>query len=83
MADDKKKERDGKLPYEPPRLMDLVGGVAHAQQSDCRQGSNPNTSCNPGGTAVVGQCRAGSIASAQHCKDGGAPGKRCQAGTTF
>ncbi len=62
-----------KIPYEPPRLIDLSGGVAHAQETmglDCRSGS-----------VAAGQCYNGSVASQNQCKAGSSAGKeQCQAG---
>ena len=72
-----------KLPYEPPQILDLGGGVAHAQgPSQCQAGGSPQQQCNSGATASGGQCQAGSVASS-NCNTGSAPtSSKCNAGST-
>jgi len=65
------KDRNTKMPYEPPRLFDLGGvDVAYAQ-ADCR----------PGGSPVAGQCKDGSMAPTEKCRSGGNAGTECRLGT--
>jgi len=66
-----KDDKGPRIPYEPPRLFDLGGGIAYAQ-SICNPGGSPGAvSCTPGGAASGGQCKSGGTASG-----------RCWAGTT-
>lgn len=74
-----------KIPYEPPRLIDLSGGVAHAQETmglDCRSGSVAAGQCYSGSVASQNQCKAGSSAGKEQCQAGGSPGKQCMSGST-
>ncbi len=59
-----------KLPYEPPKILDLGGGVAYAGARHCKAGNVPSA-----------QCKAGGAAAAKQCKAGGSPQKQCKAGT--
>ena len=82
-----------KLPYEPPQILDLGGGVAYAQQGkQCAAGVYPQQQCQTGATASGGQCNAGSVASttcntgsspsSNQCNQGGvASGGKCQDGS--
>jgi len=59
-----------KMPYEPPKILDLGGDVAYAAKH-CKAGSVPG-----------GKCQAGSVAGAvKQCQAGGSPQKKCQAGS--
>ena len=69
MASTKDKEKRTKMPYEPPQLFSLGGGVAHAAEN-----------CIPGGSPTVGACQSGSGAFASHCLSGGAAGGKCELG---
>lgn len=82
MSEDK---ASGKVPYEPPRLIDLTGGVAHAQETaglDCRSGSVAAGQCMNGQVANQNQCKSGSAAQKEQCQAGGSPGKHCMSGST-
>jgi hypothetical protein len=69
MTSTKDKDKKTKIPYEPPRLFDLDGGVAYAAAP-----------CSPGGSPAGGACADGSAATAGHCKTGNVAGGQCQAG---
>lgn len=73
-----------KLPYEPPKILDLGGGVAYAaaacragsvaQSVACRAGGSPQKTCQAGSVAYGGFCKAGSVAGAK-CMPGSVPQK--------
>lgn len=79
-----------KLSYEPPKILDLGGGVAYAGKH-CRTGSVPGGQCQAGGAAASAKCQAGgspqkkcqagSVAYGGFCKSGSVAGKQCQAGS--
>ena len=71
-----------KLPYEPPKILDLGGGVAYAAAS-CKAGSTPGgkpTLCRAGGSPQTG-CQAGSVAYGSSCKAGSVAGSKCKPGS--
>ena len=72
MTDSKNNEKDSRIPYEPPRLFDLGGGVAYAAAPGA---------CSPGGSPTAGQCTPGSAATGGKCQSGGAAGSVCQNGS--
>ncbi|MDQ5985243.1 MAG: hypothetical protein CSYNP_00950 [Syntrophus sp. SKADARSKE-3] len=85
-----------KIPYEPPRIIDLAGGTAHAQTistdgssadsaddgKNCRSGSVAIQQCMNGSVASQNQCKSGSTAGKEQCQAGGSPGNHCQSGST-
>lgn len=78
-----------KIPYEPPRIIDLVTGTAYAQQTmdtsagtNCRIGSVASSYCSNGSVAGAGKCTNGSAAGSSHCTNGGSPGAHCMHGST-
>ncbi|MBW2005697.1 MAG: hypothetical protein JRI72_14070 [Deltaproteobacteria bacterium] len=62
MTDPKDDDQKTKIPYEPPRLFDLGGGVAYAAAPHCGIGGSPPS----------GQCREGTT-PAKLCKVGVQP----------
>jgi len=63
MTGSEKENKDTRAPYEPPKLFNLGGGVAHAQVSQCKPGGSPaGASCLPGGAATVTACSPGAVA---------------------
>ncbi len=81
MTDPKEEKKDSRIPYEPPRLFSLGGGIAYAVDTVCRQGGLPYlTQCTTGGTAQAGECKSGSTASAR-CRSGGQANYQCKTGT--
>ena len=88
-----KKKIDFKIPYEPPRVLDLGGGVAYADESkDCKSGgvalnncsggnspASPSKDCKAGGSPGV-NCSSGSMASGYKCNHGSFAGEFCKAG---
>jgi hypothetical protein len=97
MSESDDKDNKAGLPYEPPMLIDLGGGVAHAQ-AKCQVGGSPSAgACNTGSTASSGKCSTGGVAGshkggcasgwaasgADGCKTGGtAAGYSCDTGAT-
>jgi len=80
MTDTSKKDKDSRVPYEPPKLFDLGGGVAYAQETVCNFGGTPGVvACMPGNYALGGRCRSGGQAAGQ-CKTGGTALYRCKTG---
>ncbi len=91
MKDSKGKNKEPRAPYEPPRLLNLGGGVAYAQGA-CKAGGSPGTStctngttatggkCGVGG-AAGGQCNAGAAAASGSCKSGSTAAFSCKVGT--
>lgn len=91
MKNSKKGDKELQTPYEPPRLLNLGGGVAYAQGA-CKAGGSPGTStctngttatggkCGVGG-AAGGQCKAGAAAAGGSCKPGSTATFSCKAGT--
>lgn len=71
MAKPKDKDQGTKIPYEPPRLFDLGGGVAYAQAA-----------CSPGGSPGAGACKSGSSAAGLQCWTGTAAGGFCKQGNS-
>ena len=82
MKNSKDKDSEPRNAYEPPRLLDLGGGVAYAQGA-CKAGGSPGTStCRSGTTATGGKCKVGGAAGGQ-CKAGAAAaGGSCKPGST-
>ena len=81
MTDSKEEKKDSRIPYEPPRLLSLGGGIAYAADTVCRSGGLPYlTQCTTGGTAQAGKCKSGGTASAR-CRSGGVANYQCKAGT--
>ena len=70
MAGEEKKEKSGKVPYEPPKLFSLGGSTAYAAAP-----------CNPGGSPAGGNCKSGSTATSAQCMVGNAAGGKCQSGS--
>ncbi|MBW1911797.1 MAG: hypothetical protein JRI43_01250 [Deltaproteobacteria bacterium] len=70
MTDSKKDNQSARTQYEPPRLFDLGGGVAHAAKGDCKVGGSP----------AGGKCKAGTLALYADCKSGSRAGNKCQTG---
>jgi len=80
-----------KIPYEPPMIIDLSSGVAHAvptvcnqgatpQQNQCTAGGSPGQACLSGSMAYGGNCQNGVIASTA-CTQGRSPAsKDCKMG---
>jgi hypothetical protein len=71
MAEPKDKDKKTKIPYEPPRLFNLGGGVAYAQ-----------TPCNPGGSPGAGACKEGVAAGSNYCQAGSLAVGQCKRGTS-
>ncbi|MBN1832481.1 MAG: hypothetical protein JW896_10245 [Deltaproteobacteria bacterium] len=69
MKNSKKENKESRTPYEPPRLLNLGGGMAYAQAA-CKTGGSPGTS----------SCRDGATATSASCVDGGAAGGTCDVG---
>jgi len=82
MTDSGKDDKGSRIPYEPPKLFDIGGGIAYAQ-SVCKAGGSPGAvQCTSGGTASGGACKTGGTAAATcrsgttatfGCKTGGKP----------
>ncbi len=72
MTSSKDEDQENRIPYEPPRLFDLGGGVAHAAK---------DPKCQPGGSPGGAQCQPGGAAG-NKCQQGGVAGGKCQVGTT-
>ena len=81
MTDPKDNDKKEKIPWEPPRLFDLGGGVAHAA-SNCSAGGSPTGKCKTGTLATGSQCKAGGIAGQAKCSAGNVPAGKCKAGGT-
>ena len=81
MANSNNEDKKEKMPYEPPRLFDLGGGVAYAAEK-CTVGGSPAGKCTDGSLATSDQCQSGAIAGKKDCKDGGMPQKKCKSGGT-
>lgn len=92
MPNSKKDNPDTRIPYEPPRLFDLGGGVAYAQET-CEPGGSPGGAiCEPGSSAsgsfcesgiiAGGKCEQGGTAAGDKCESGGAAGGKCDVGTS-
>ncbi|MDD5169160.1 MAG: hypothetical protein PHN75_10105 [Syntrophales bacterium] len=73
-----------KIPYEPPRIIDLAAGNAQAQDLafNCTSGSTPAGYCQSGSTAQIYKCQSGSSAGSARCQAGGSPGSQCTSGST-
>ena len=82
MTNSKKKSEKSRKAYEPPKLLDLGGGVAYAQGA-CKAGGSPSIStCTNGTTATGASCGTGGAAGAS-CKPGAAAaGGSCKPGST-
>ena len=78
MANSKDEDKK-KMPYEPPRLFDLGGGVAYAAE-ECKVGGSPAGNCKDGSMATSDECKSGGIAGKKDCKAGSMPQKKCKAG---
>lgn len=74
MTSPKGDDQKTRIPYEPPRLFDLGGGVAHAAKRHCKPGGSPVGHCQTGGAAAGGKCQAGTVAG-RKCQTGGAAGR--------
>jgi hypothetical protein len=83
MTDSKKDNQSTRIKYEPPRLFDLGGGIAHAAPGDCKLGGSPaGGKCQAGSVAITSDCKPGQTAGVA-CKDGiAASGDQCKTGTT-
>ena len=82
MTGEKNDNQGTRIPYEPPRLFDLGGGVAYAQAT-CKPGGSPAAGgCKSGSAATSGPCNSGGIAGHGPCKAGGVPAYACKAGST-
>lgn len=71
MTGSEKEDKGPRIPYEPPKLFDIGGGIAYAQ-----------TVCTVGGSPGAVQCRSGGTASGGACKTGGTAAATCSSGTT-
>jgi len=80
MTDLKDENQKTRIPYEPPRLFDLGGGVAYAQAAVCNPGGSPTGQCKSGSAAATGRCSTGTVAGGGNCQDGGIPSLSCAAG---
>jgi hypothetical protein len=69
MKNSKKGDKASRTPYEPPRLLNLGGGVAYAQGA-----------CSGGGSPSIATCTTGATATGAACKGGGAAGASCKVG---
>jgi hypothetical protein len=79
MTASRKEDKKSRAPYEPPKLFNLGGGIAHAQGA-CSVGGSPGfTQCNSGGAASGGRCKTGTTASGQ-CSPGMTAASGCKAG---
>ena len=83
MDNSEKEGKGSRKPYEPPKLFNLGGGVAHAQPVRCRPGGSPAAgACRDGGSATGGPCTVGNTAG-DACRGGTtAAGGVCRTGTT-
>ena len=82
MKDSKKENKESRTPYEPPRLLNLGGGVAYAQSS-CKEGGSPGiATCNTGSSATGSQCGSGGLAGASCSVGTAASGGSCKLGST-
>lgn len=72
MSKSKKNDAAARIRYEPPALLDLGIGVAHAQTPPCMGGGSPDGK----------KCQSGSVAIEKKCQFGGTAGGKCQGGTT-
>ncbi len=80
MTDSKDNNQKTRIPYEPPRLFDLGGGVAYAAVTACSPGGSPAGQCRSGNAAPTGKCQIGNIAGGGACREGGIPSDKCQTG---
>ena len=71
MTNSQEKDKGFRKPYEPPKLLNLGGGVAYAQ----------GVKCKPGGSPGGGVCQTGATATSSKCRSGGSAGLQCKAGT--
>jgi len=70
-----------RIPYEPPTLFDLGGGVAYAK-GECKNGGAPKgLVCKTGGSPGGSECKDGSSAGSD-CKSGQMAGSECKMGFT-
>jgi hypothetical protein len=82
MTNSKNGDKKEKIPYEPPRLFNLGGGVAYAAV-ECKTGGSPAGQCKDGTMATSGRCKPGGVAGGnEDCKTGGIPEKKCKQGAT-
>ena len=81
MTSSKNGDKKEKIPYEPPRLFNLGGGVAYAA-GPCKEGGSPAGQCKDGSMATSQECKSGGVAGKKDCKQGGIPQKKCKAGGT-
>ena len=84
-----------KLPYEPPKILDLGGGVAYAaalchagsvaQTAKCQAGGSPHKKCQTAKCQAGGspqkECHAGSVAYGCCCMAGSVAGAKCTPGS--
>jgi len=78
MTNSENGDKKEKIPYEPPRLFNLGGGVAYAAEK-CEAGGSPVSQCNDGSMATSQQCKEGGVAGS-NCHNGGAPQGNCVTG---
>ena len=82
MKNSKKEGNKSRTPYEPPRLLNLGSGVAHAQGA-CQAGGSPTiATCTPGSSATSAACKTGTLAGATCGTGGVAAGGSCKSGST-
>ena len=88
MSNEDNESKKTKRPYEPPRIFDLSGSVAHAG-AKCRPGnqvgeggspSGGGKKCQPGGIASGGKCQPGNLAGGGNCNPGSSASAKCQPG---
>ena len=88
MSNEDNESKKTKRPYEPPRIFDLSGSVAHAV-ARCRPGnqveeggspSGGGEKCQPGGIASGGKCQPGNLAGGGNCNPGSSASAKCQPG---
>lgn len=72
MSESKKNDAAVRIRYEPPVLLDLGSGVAHAQNPHCMTGGSPDGNI----------CDTGVFATEEKCQTGTTAGKKCDVGTT-
>ena len=84
MTSSENEDKKEKIPYEPPRLFNLLGGgVAYAAKGDnCKVGGSPVGQCKDGSMATSDKCKSGGIAGGKQCSDGGINQAKCKAGGT-
>lgn len=82
MKNSKKENKKSQTPYEPPRLLNLGGSMAYAQEA-CIPGGSPSVAtCKPGAAATSASCKVGTAAGGTCGTGGAAAGGSCKAGST-